>query len=72
MLECEEKNIQNLTKRELEVLCLLSDGLTNNEMSTALFISPHTVKSHIMHIFNKLNVNNRTKAAVCAVRLSLV
>ena len=53
-----------LTDREKEVLRLLAGGSTNNNISEMLYISPHTVKSHVIHIFNKLGVNDRTQAAV--------
>jgi DNA-binding CsgD family transcriptional regulator len=62
----------NLTGRELEVLCLMAEGLTNNQISETLRISSHTVKSHVIHIFDKLGVNDRTKAAVWAARLGLI
>jgi DNA-binding CsgD family transcriptional regulator len=58
----------DLTPREIEVLQLVSAGATNPEISATLQISPHTVKSHIIHIFNKLGVNDRTQAAVWAVQ----
>jgi len=61
-----------LTNRELEVLCLVARGDTNAEISLHLGISPHTVKSHVIHIFNKLGVNDRTQAAVWAVQNRLV
>jgi DNA-binding CsgD family transcriptional regulator/ArsR family metal-binding transcriptional regulator len=61
-----------LTPRELEVLRLLTQGATNQEISTHLQISPHTVKSHVIHIFNKLGVDDRTQAAVWATRQNLV
>lgn len=61
-----------LTDRELEVLRLLARGDTNTEISDQLSISPHTVKSHVIHIFNKLGVNDRTQAAVWAARHQLV
>ena len=57
-----------LTKREVQVLRLVAGGSTNTAISEILAISPHTVKSHIIHIFNKLNVNDRTQAAVWATR----
>ncbi len=62
----------DLTDREMEVLRLMAKGATNTEISEALSISPHTVKSHIIHIFNKLAVNDRTQAAVWATRHKLV
>jgi len=58
-----------LTQRELEVLRLLSEGASNVEISHLLDnISPHTVKSHVIHLFNKLGVDNRIQAAVWATR----
>jgi DNA-binding CsgD family transcriptional regulator/ArsR family metal-binding transcriptional regulator len=61
-----------LTRREIEVLRLVAQGATNTEISDALDISPHTVKSHIIHIFNKLGVNDRTQAAVWAARRNII
>jgi len=61
-----------LTRRELEVLSMMARGLTNNNISKQLFISPHTVKSHVIHIFNKLGVNHRTQAVVWAVQNGLL
>ena len=61
-----------LSTRELEVLCILAEGVSNIEISQMLNISPHTVKSHVTHIFNKLGVNDRTQAAVWAARHHLV
>ena len=62
----------DLTAREIQVLRLLSEGATNPEISEKLHISPHTVKSHVVHIFNKLNVNDRTQAAVWAIRNQII
>ncbi len=53
-----------LSKRELEVLALVANGLTNHEISKRLFISVTTVKIHLNHVFGKLNVNNRIQAAL--------
>ena len=61
-----------LTTREVEVLKLMTKGLTNVEISQRLSISEHTTKSHIIHIFNKLNVNNRTQAAVVAASRQII
>lgn len=57
-----------LSQREIEVLQLLACGSTNVEIAQSLHISPHTVKSHINHIFNKLGVNSRTQASVWATQ----
>ncbi|WP_030765404.1 MULTISPECIES: response regulator [unclassified Streptomyces] len=58
-----------LTKRELEVLQLVADGLSNQQISKKLFLSQATVKSHLVHIYAKLGVDSRTSAvATAAVR----
>jgi DNA-binding CsgD family transcriptional regulator/ArsR family metal-binding transcriptional regulator len=61
-----------LTNREIQVLRRLSQGATNKEISLDLHISEHTVKSHVIHIFNKLAVNDRTQASVWAVSHGLL
>ena len=61
-----------LTGREVEVLRLMAEGFSNPEISEILAISHHTVKSHVVHIFNKLGVNDRTQAAVWAARNRLI
>ncbi|MGH0028195.1 MAG: response regulator [Myxococcota bacterium] len=53
-----------LSPRQLEVLRLLGRGLTNKEISEVLGIAPATVKSHIVHIYEILDVSNRTEAAM--------
>ena len=53
----------NFSRRELEVLALLAQCMTNDEIAITLFISPHTVKSHVSRIFKKLNVQSRAEAA---------
>ncbi len=59
---------KNLTERENEVLKLLSNGMLNKEIATALYISEKTVKNHVSSIFRKLNVQDRTQAAVFAIK----
>ena len=72
-VESENDGIRvSLTGRELEVLRLLAEGFTNLQISEILVISHHTVKSHVVHIFNKLGVNDRTQAAVWAARQRLI
>jgi DNA-binding NarL/FixJ family response regulator len=56
--------IKDLTKRELEILRLVAEGLTNEEIGKKIFISEKTVKTHLTNIFDKLKVNNRFKAAL--------
>jgi DNA-binding CsgD family transcriptional regulator/ArsR family metal-binding transcriptional regulator len=63
-----EMGLPPLTGREVEVLRYITAGATNTEIAENLSISPHTVKSHVVHIFNKLGVNDRTQAAVWATR----
>lgn len=57
---------KGLTARELEVLRLIARGFSNKEIANILKISPDTVKTHIKNIFFKLDVTDRTKAAVWA------
>ncbi len=52
-----------LTQREIQVLRRMARGATNKEISKELHISEHTVKSHVIHIFNKLGVNDRAQAS---------
>jgi len=61
-----KKDQVSLTEREIEVLMLLANGFSNIEIGEVLAISPHTVKSHVIHIYNKLGVKDRIKAAIWA------
>lgn len=61
-----------LSPRELEVLALLVDGLSNQEIADRLIISLATAKTHVRNILNKLSVDDRTQAAVQAMRRGLV
>lgn len=56
----------DLTRRELEVLELIAEGLTNQEIAQRLVLSPKTVSNHITAIFSKLDVSNRAQAIVAA------
>lgn len=62
----------NLTRRETEVLHFLAKGHSNTQIASRLGISPHTVKSHVINIFNKLGVNDRIQAAVVATKQHLI
>lgn len=57
-----------LTKRECEVLQLLTDGQSNRTIGESLFISEKTVKNHVSSILQKMNVNDRTQAVVTAIK----
>ena len=60
-----------LTEREMEVLCLVAQGLTNSEIAGELVISERTVRTHVSHILEKLHLANRTQAALYAYREGL-
>ncbi|MFI3300335.1 MAG: response regulator transcription factor [Candidatus Gastranaerophilales bacterium] len=62
----------NLTQREYEVLKLVVDGQSNNEIAKTLTISEHTAKAHVCNIIQKLVVDDRTQAAVKALKEGLV
>jgi len=64
--------VEPLSPRELEVLALIVDGLSNQEIADKLFISLATAKTHVRNILNKLAVDDRTQAAVHAMRRGLV
>lgn len=64
----DKEKIEWLTKRELDVLRLISKGCSNKKISDELTISERTVKNHISHIFRKIDVKDRTQAAVFAIR----
>lgn len=63
---------ESLTPREMDVLRLMVEGLTNQAIAKALILSPSTVKSYVHTVFRKLDVSDRTLAAVKAIRLGLV
>lgn len=61
-----------LTKREMEILKLIANGMSNAEISQQLVISDHTVKGHVSNILNKLHLADRTQAAVYAWQKGVV
>ena len=62
---------KGLSKRELEVLLLMGNGLTNQEIADTLFVSLNTIKTHISNIYLKLNVKRRTQAVQKAIELNI-
>ena len=62
----------NLTPREIQVLRHIGLGLSNKEIASSLGISVETVKEHVQNILRKVGANDRTDAAVRAVRMGLV
>lgn len=67
-----QDKISELTNREIEVLKLISKGLLNKEIADILCISERTVKNHISSIFKKIEVTDRTQAAVFAIKNKLI
>lgn len=67
-----EQAQRGISKRELEVLELMAQGLANQEIADKLFVSLNTVKTHSSNLFGKLEVNRRTQAIQKAKKLSLI
>jgi DNA-binding NarL/FixJ family response regulator len=63
---------EQLTKREIEILHLLAEGLSNKEIAYRLSISEKTVKNHLSSIFSKLQVNDRMQALIYAYKHNLI
>lgn len=68
----EKKPVEELTDREMEVLRLMSQGYSNQEIAKLLVLSPATVHTHVSRILTKLDVASRTQAALYALRKGLV
>lgn len=68
LYEQDKSFVNNLTNREVEVLKLIAEGMINKEIAKTLYISEKTVKNHISNIFKKLDVNDRTQAAIYAFK----
>jgi DNA-binding NarL/FixJ family response regulator len=64
--------VETLTGRELQVLRLVAQGYSNQEIAEQLIVSPTTIKSHVQNILRKLDASDRTQAAVQAVRRGLI
>ena len=62
----------SLTERETQVLALVAEGNSNRAIAAALFLSEATVKTHLIHVFEKLDVKDRTRAVTKAMELGLL
>lgn len=71
-IESRQRLIENLTPRELEILGLVCDGHSNDEISLLLDIRLSTVKYHVNNVFGKLCVSRRTQAVAVAIYLQLI
>ena len=70
--DTDKDKIALLTKREMEVLIQVASGMFNKEIANSLNISERTVKNHISNIFKKIDVNDRTQAAVFAIKNDII
>lgn len=70
--DIDKDKIEALTSRELEVLIQVTNGMANKEIATSLNISERTVKNHISNIFKKIEVSDRTQAAVFAIKNNII
>lgn len=70
--DTDKDKVQLLTQRELEVLVQVANGMLNKEIATSLNISERTVKNHISNIFKKIDVSDRTQAAVFAIKNDII
>ncbi len=71
ILNMQNREVDNLSEREIEILRLIATGASNKEIALALFISTNTVKVHLRNIYNKIGVKSRTEAVLFAVRNGL-
>ena len=72
VLDENELNKLGLSKREMEVLQLMAEGLSNHEIASRLFVSLNTIKTHSSKVFEKLDVRRRTQAVDKAKKLNLI
>jgi DNA-binding NarL/FixJ family response regulator len=67
-----DSGISHLSEREMDVLKLIVEGKSNNEIGEVLYLSTNTIKTHVRGIMNKLSVDDRVQAAVIALRSGIV
>ena len=67
-----QAGVPDLTERELEVLSLVGQGLSNREIAARLVISEKTVKTHVSNLLSKLNLEDRTRLAIYAIKKGMV
>ena len=70
--DMDKEKLKSLTKREVEILDQVASGMFNKEIANNLGISERTVKNHISNIFKKIDVSDRTQAAVFAIRNNII
>ncbi len=66
------RSAPRLTAREAEIVGLVAEGLSNPEIAARLFIGESTVKTHLLHVFEKLEVSDRTRAVIRAMEFGLI
>lgn len=67
-----EEQLESLSDRELEIIELVAEGMSNRQIARELYISPNTVKVHLRNIFTKMQVSSRTEATMVALRMGWV
>lgn len=72
LLDERKRDELGITPREMEILCLIAEGLSNREIAERLFVSENTVKTHSSRLFDKLGAKRRTQAVQLAKELKLL
>lgn len=61
--------MENFTQKEQEIFTLMAEGLSNDEIAKRLYISIHTVKTHLLNIYEKTGIHNRIQLIILAVKM---